>query len=211
MKKIYPRCQSCQERHPESVMCPPHECRTTGVEWFRQEIAAQDETIQMLETEVKKLEKQLQELFVSESVAKGVLVPPVIVKFDNQKDLDDAMKDPGKCITNRKRQIAVNLAKYLGKDQIEIEVIYPKLEMKIRHCAYSASPKATIAFPDLYSIGYLTIGERRITDEIEIDFDQIADQVISHLRSQLRKIIEREIISEMVNHKMDKIENQNDF
>lgn len=32
-------CGSCFERHDIDVMCPPHECRTTGQQWFRERLA----------------------------------------------------------------------------------------------------------------------------------------------------------------------------
>lgn len=32
-------CNGCLEVHPLDVMCPPHETRTTGQQWFRQKIA----------------------------------------------------------------------------------------------------------------------------------------------------------------------------
>lgn len=30
-------CPSCHEDHPEGTMCPPHEVRTTGMAWHRQQ------------------------------------------------------------------------------------------------------------------------------------------------------------------------------
>ena len=32
-------CLTCGEDHPRGGMCPPHEVRTTGNEWFRQRLA----------------------------------------------------------------------------------------------------------------------------------------------------------------------------
>lgn len=32
-------CESCLERHAINVMCPPHEARTTGQQWFRERLS----------------------------------------------------------------------------------------------------------------------------------------------------------------------------
>lgn len=32
------RCETCGEHHAGNIGCPPHEVRTTGVEWYRQYI-----------------------------------------------------------------------------------------------------------------------------------------------------------------------------
>lgn len=41
-------CEACLEHHDVEVMCPSHECRTTGQEWFRQQMRARDVEITRL-------------------------------------------------------------------------------------------------------------------------------------------------------------------
>ena len=49
------RCASCHEHHPEDVMCPPFEVRTTGQGWFHI-------YVRELETEIERLREYLEDL-----------------------------------------------------------------------------------------------------------------------------------------------------
>ncbi|MHC4264336.1 MAG: hypothetical protein ACYSUK_00165 [Planctomycetota bacterium] len=51
-------CSSCLEQHDVSVMCPPHEVRTTGQEWFRQKLRQQQQENERLRGALRKIGDQ---------------------------------------------------------------------------------------------------------------------------------------------------------
>lgn len=58
-------CAACLEQHPIDSMCPPHECRTTGQQWFRERIATIEQQVADLREKNQRLSTENTELFKS--------------------------------------------------------------------------------------------------------------------------------------------------
>lgn len=64
-------CPSCGERHPDNVMCPPHEVRTTGQAWFHVRLAEAKEREDRLTAERDGLRQQVARLVEAGSDIRG--------------------------------------------------------------------------------------------------------------------------------------------
>lgn len=55
-------CWCCLQRHPIECICPPHEVRTTGQEWFRERLREKDAEIERLKGELQGLRLEIAEM-----------------------------------------------------------------------------------------------------------------------------------------------------
>ena len=52
-------CLACGEDHPTNVICPPHECRTTGMAWYVEKMRAAVARAERAEGERDELRREL--------------------------------------------------------------------------------------------------------------------------------------------------------
>lgn len=62
-------CLACSEDHPRECDCPPHEVRTSGLDWFHERIDKATERATAAEAELKQAKRELVELRGSYQVA----------------------------------------------------------------------------------------------------------------------------------------------